>query len=59
MARTAKITTIRLSAELMDKLRQAAGERGYPIKDLILIIIYKKLKNGFRHCAGFPNKQDT
>lgn len=33
-------TTIRLPAELMEKLRQEAEARGYPVKDLIMFIFH-------------------
>lgn len=33
-------TTIRLPAELKEKLQQEADSRGYPLKDLIMFILH-------------------
>lgn len=33
-------TTIRLSAELKERIQRKADERGYPVKDLIMFILY-------------------
>lgn len=40
-----KQTTIRLSAELKEELQREADERGYPLKDLILFILWNYLES--------------
>lgn len=33
-------TTIRLPPELLEELRREADRRGYPVKDLVMFILY-------------------